>query len=71
MNMLNVAKKKALAKNVPSSVNRAGEVSEWDALERVIRLMDDLLTSYRKYTVELEKKAKKLETKVESASRKK
>jgi hypothetical protein len=58
MKMLNAAKKKT------------GQASEWDALEKVIRLMDDLLTSYRKYTVELEKKAKKLETKAESSARK-
>lgn len=68
--MLNVTRKKALAKNVSSTLSQAGEISEWDALEKVIGLMDDLLTSYRKYTVELEKKTKKLETKVESTSRK-
>ena len=33
-------------------------ISEWDALERVIGLMDDLLTSYRNYSKELEKKAR-------------
>ncbi len=62
--MLNAAKKKALAKESSSSA----QYSEWDALERVIGLMDDLLASYRKYTSELEKKTKKLETRVESSS---
>ncbi len=60
MKMLNVAKKKALS----GSQTKAGEDSEWKALENVIGLMDDLLTSYRKYTDELERKAKKLDLKV-------
>lgn len=34
--------------------------SEWDALERVIGLMDDLLNSYRTYTKELDKRNKLL-----------
>ena len=67
--MLNVAKKKTSYRNVSGS-QKSGEDSEWTALENVIGLMDDLLTSYRKYTDELERKTKKLETGVSSTKSK-
>ena len=35
--------------------------SSWDMLERIIGLEGDLLTSYREYTRELEKRIKKEE----------
>ncbi len=66
--MLNAAKKREQSK--PASVSyskQSSQTSEWDALERVIGLMNDLLTSYRKYSAELERKITKLDAKVGSA----
>jgi hypothetical protein len=58
--MLNEAKKNEseTAEKGSESAGFAGANSEWDALERVIGLMDDLLNSYRSYTKELEKSNK-------------
>jgi hypothetical protein len=60
--MLSAAKKKEQSK-ATSSVGYAqkiGQTSEWDALERVIRQMDDLLISYKKYSSELERRLRQL-----------
>jgi hypothetical protein len=72
--MLNASKKKEQTKVTVASTGsspsrQANQASEWDALERVIGLMDDLLTSYRKYSSELEKRVTKLDTKAESGKR--
>ena len=66
--MLNAAKKKEPPKTptAASYSQQSRQPSEWDPLERVIGLMDDLLTSYRKYSAELEKKVTKLDAKAES-----
>lgn len=66
--MLNASKKKepSRAPTAASYSQQTSQPSEWDPLERVIGLMDDLLTSYRKYSSELEKKVTKLGAKAES-----
>ncbi|MDH2900388.1 MAG: hypothetical protein PXY39_05405 [archaeon] len=66
--MLNAARKKGPPKApTPASYSpQTNQPSEWDPLERVIGLMDDLLTSYRKYSAELEKKVTKFGAKAES-----
>ncbi len=64
LKMLNEAKKNSDAgtgqKSVEQNVSSGSINSEWDALERVIGLMDDLLNSYRTYTKELDKRNKLL-----------
>jgi hypothetical protein len=72
--MLNESKKKEQSKvttaTASSSSNKQpSQSSEWDPLERVIGLMDDLLTSYRRYSSELEKRVTKLDTKVDTSKR--
>ena len=63
--MLNAAKRKEQPKSMPSGSysQQASKTSEWDPLERVIRQMDDLLISYKKYSSELERRLKQLERK--------
>ncbi|MHB1908417.1 MAG: hypothetical protein ACYCQJ_06045 [Nitrososphaerales archaeon] len=46
------------ARNKPRNSEQTLVNPEWDSLERVIGLMDDLINSYRAYTVELEKRVK-------------
>jgi hypothetical protein len=66
LKMLNEAKKNTNdpgtgQKSAEQGVSSTGTInSEWDALERVIGLMDDLLNSYRTYTKELDKRNKLL-----------
>lgn len=57
MKMLNEAKKES-EQETAEKQQQPSVSSEWDALERVIGLMDDLLNSYRTYTKELEKRNK-------------
>jgi hypothetical protein len=72
--MLGASKKKAKnekdqSKTLRTDGSSKGQTSEWDALEKVIGLMDHLLTSYRRYSFELEKIVARLEVKGESPKR--
>jgi hypothetical protein len=70
MRMLNAVKKKEQHSKGPTTssyTQQGSQPAEWDALERVIRIMDDLLISYRKYSAELEKRVTKLDAKVGSS----
>jgi hypothetical protein len=68
MKMLNESKKYDSPE--PGSNERKLDTgSDWEALERVIGLMDDLLISYRSYTKEIEKKNKWLSSRTVSVKR--
>ena len=46
------------ARDKPRNLEQTLVNPQWDSLERVVGLMDDLINSYRAYTIELEKRVK-------------
>lgn len=63
LNSLEAAKTRVQGQEAPSADDGIDQQmsSSWDMLERIVGLEGDLLSSYREYTRELEKRTKKEE----------